>query len=105
MSKKLFIPMFVLVFGTSAAFAQGRGGGGGGAARGGGAAGAPVGGPSPQQGNQPSNSGRPDSAPTAADHKAAAAKANAADPTSTHGFKNYGQYVAANHVSEHLGIP
>jgi hypothetical protein len=29
---------------------------------------------------------------------------NAANPRDTHGFKNYGQYVAAQHVSEHLGI-
>jgi len=98
MSKKLFIPLFVLVFSISA-FAQGRGGGGG---RGGGAAG----GGSPQQGNRPSSPGKPDSLPSAnADSKAGAAKANAVDPTNTHGFKNYGQYVAANHVSEHMGIP
>ena len=29
---------------------------------------------------------------------------NAANSRDTHGFKNYGQYVAAQHVSEHLGI-
>ena len=112
MNKKLFIFLFATVFCTSAAFAQGRGGGGGGTARGGGGlGGAPVGGPSIPSGpsnpqaNRPSNLGKPDSPSAAADHKADAASAHAVDPTDTHGFKNYGQYIAANEVADRLGIP
>ena len=117
MNRKRFILLFALVFCASAAFAQGRGGGGGGAARGGGApgggiGGGPVGGASvpsnqgtPQSG-RPSNAGKPDStSSTGQDHRADAAATHAVDPKDTHGFKNYGQYVAANEVSEHLGIP
>ena len=117
MHKKLFVLLLAMVFSASAAFAQGRGGGGGGAAgggtpRGGGIGGAPVGGPAipsgpgNQQANRPSNPGKPDSPSSAsADHKADAAIAHAVDPTDTHGFKTYGQYVAANEVSERLVIP
>ena len=39
-----------------------------------------------------------------ADHKTTAST-HAADPKDPHGFKNYGQYVAAQHVAENLQIP
>jgi hypothetical protein len=112
MNKKFFVLLFMTIFSVSAFAMQGRGGGGG--ARGGGAAGgglgAPAGGPSTpsspgSQGNRPANSGKPDSATAAAAQHKSDAASHAVDPKDTHGFKNYGEYVAANHVSENLGIP
>jgi hypothetical protein len=110
MSIKLFGVLLAVMISSTSIFAmQGRGGRGGGT---------PVGGPaipsnSGAQGNRPpspgagaaqrpANPGKPES--PAADHKPDAS-AHAVDPTDTHGFKNYGEYVAANQVSENLGIP
>ena len=44
--------------------------------------------------------GKPEGAGNAADHTP-----GSAGPKDANGFKNYGQYVAAKHVSENLGIP
>jgi hypothetical protein len=95
----------VLVLVTNAA-AQGRGQGG-----------RPVGVPSTlgMSGNNPANtgqsadhrattSGKPEVAGKSADHQSQSS-ARSADPTDTHGFKTYGQYVAAQHVAENLDIP
>ena len=116
MNKKFFILLVLVALGTSAAFAQGRGGGvggvrGGGAPAGGLGGGSSVGepstpsGPASQPNNRPSNPGKPTSPSTASDHRADVASSHAVDSSDTHGFKNYGQYVAANEVSQHLGIP
>ena len=109
MNRKRFILLLALVFCASAAFAQGRGGGGGGTGRGGGAPGGAPSVPSNQgtpQSGRPSNAGKPDSTSSAGqDFRADAAATHAVDPKDTHGFKNYGQYVAANEVSQHLDIP
>jgi len=94
----------VLVLVTNAA-AQSRGQGG-----------RPAGVPSTlgMSGNHPANtgqsadhrvtpSGKPEVTGKAADHQSGSS-ARSADPTDTHGFKTYGQYVAAQHVAENLGI-
>lgn len=104
----LFSLLAIGLFIISSAFAQGRGQGSGRPAG--------IGAPSNpgSQGNRPSNpgqstdhrlenSGRPESPGKSADHKPDTS-AHAVDKTDTHGFKNYGQYVAAEHVSEHLGV-
>ena len=52
----------------------------------------------------PTNVGKSESRGASADHQANL-PAQAADPKDTHGFKNYGQYVAAQHVAENLNIP
>jgi hypothetical protein len=78
---------------TNAAFsAQGRG-----------QAGRPAGAGAPSiptvQGNRPSNPNQ------SAEHRhQPESSAHSADPTNTHGFENYGQYVAATHVAENLKI-
>jgi hypothetical protein len=50
------------------------------------------------------NSGKPEIPGNSADHQTQSS-ARSADPTDTHGFKTYGQYVAAQHVAENLSIP
>ena len=101
------------LFLSSAAFAmQGRGQGGRPTG-----VGAPSN-PGGSQGNRPLNPGPTTPASTAgADHrqdnhgnpqssgKSADHKSDSAGPKDAMGFKNYGQYVAAKHVSENLGIP
>jgi len=52
----------------------------------------------------PTNVGKPESRGVSADHQANL-PAQAVDPKDTHGFKNYGEYVAAQHVAENLNIP
>jgi hypothetical protein len=97
----------IVLFLASASFAQGRGQGSGRPAG--------VGAPSTPgiQGNRPSNpgqssdhrpanSGKPESAGKSGDHQPISTRS--ADPTDTHGFKNYGQYVAATHVAQNLMI-
>jgi hypothetical protein len=98
------LTMVLLV--TNALSAQGRGQGGRPAG---------VGAPSTSSipGNRPSNpgqstdrgsanSGKPEITGKSADHQPESSRA--ADPTDTHGFKNYGQYMAATHVAENLQI-
>ena len=60
----------------------------------------------------PTNVEKPESRGVSPDHQrgvSADHQANlptqAVDPKDTHGFKNYGQYVAAQHVAKNLNIP
>ena len=92
----------MVVFVANAAFAaQGRGQGG-----------RPAGAGAPQnpgniQGNRPANPGinKPNSAGNVGNRPETTGKPESAGPKDAGGFKNYGQYVAATHVSEHLNIP
>jgi hypothetical protein len=112
--KRMSLILVLVVIAASlsgSAFAQGRGQGGrpagGGAQSNGGVF----------PGNRPSNPG-PSNAGIGADHrpdnhgvtpqssgKSADHKPDLTGPKDSMGFKNYGQYVAAKHVSENLGIP
>jgi len=54
--------------------------------------------------HRPSNPGKPESPGVSEDHRSGASATHAVDPKDTHGFKSYGQYVAAQHVAENLKI-
>ena len=54
--------------------------------------------------HRPSNPGKPESPGVSVDHRSGASATHAVDPNNTHGFKNYGQYLAAQHVAENLKI-
>jgi hypothetical protein len=95
------LAIFTVLLLVTNAFAQGRGQGGRPAG-----VGAPSTLPSSagqSAGHRPTNSGKPD-AGQSADHQSQSS-AHSADPTDTHGFKTYGQWVAAQHVAENLSIP
>jgi len=109
--KNQFLIFLTLSLLTMPAFAQGRGGRGGGG-------GAPIGAipANPgSQGNRPSDPGffpeqrpvnpGPTTGPSIRDEHQPEASSHAVDPTDTHGFKNYGLYVAASHVSDKFDIP
>src|SRR5262245_54472962 len=54
--------------------------------------------------HRPSNPGKPDSSGVSSSHRTEP-QTQAVTPKDPHGFKNYGQYVAAGHVAENLKIP
>jgi hypothetical protein len=65
------------------------------------------------QGGRPAGVGAPSHAGKSSDHRGlnsgktgsrGKSAAHSVDPKDTHGFKNYGQYVAATHVAENLEI-
>ena len=98
MKRTVFVSFLVTVLFTVMAFAQGQR-----------PAGAGVGvkptAPGASVDHRPANVGKPQSSGVSADHKNTTSTQHAVDPKDTHGFKNYGQYVAAQHVAENLQIP
>jgi hypothetical protein len=52
-----------------------------------------------------SDSGKRDSQGVSGDHRSATSTTHTVTPKDAHGFKNYGQWVAAQHVAENLQIP
>jgi hypothetical protein len=99
---KNFLAVTVLFMSVGSSFAQGRAPATVGAPANIGTAHNPTGNVGTNPGSERSinaeNSGKPSSTPPADTGK----EANALD---TGGFKNHGQYIAAQQVSEHLGIP
>ena len=100
---KNFLAITVLFMSVGISFAQGRGPARVGAPTNMGTAHNPTGNvgttnPRSDHSSNVENSGKPSSTPSADTGKGS----NALD---TGGFKNHGQYIAAQQVSEHLGIP
>jgi|SRR5262245_14428899 len=99
----------LLLFAGSSFALQGRGQGRAGAPSTPVSAGNPNLGDGTHAGNSNAGFGKPDNAGTKANTNSVGHQSgNPNDGDSTwkvEGFKNYGQYVAAQHVSEHLGIP
>jgi hypothetical protein len=98
MKRTVFFSLLVIVLFSVMAFAQGQR-----------PAGAGVGvrpsSPGASVDHRPSTAGKPQSSGVSADHRTAPSTQHAVDPKDAHGFKNYGQYVAAQHVAENLQIP
>ena len=96
MKRTVFVCFLVIVLFNVMTFAQGQRPAGAGV-------GARPASPGASVDHRPANAGKPQSAGVSADHKTTAST-HAADPKDPHGFKNYGQYVAAQHVAENLKI-
>jgi hypothetical protein len=96
---KNFLAVIVLVMSVGSLFAQGRGPASVGAPTNMGTAHIPTGNPGTTNpgSDHSSNSGKPSSSPSDT--------GKGTDTQDTGGFKNHGQYVAAQQISEHLGIP
>ena len=54
--------------------------------------------------HRPSNPGKPELPGVSVNHRSETSTTHAVDPKDARGFKNYGQYVAAQHVAENLKI-
>jgi hypothetical protein len=98
MKRTVFLSFLVIVCFSVMASAQGQRPAGAGV-------GARPSSPGASADHRPATAGKPQSAGVSADHRTATATSHAVDPKDAHGFKNYGQYVAAQHVAENLQIP
>src|SRR5262249_17502139 len=98
MKRTVLISFLVIVLFGTMAFAQGQRPAGAGV-------GARPTSPGTSVDHRPATAGKPKPAGVSADHRTTTSAQHAVDPKDAHGFKNYGQYVAAQHVAENLQIP
>jgi len=96
MKRTILVSFLVMILFSLMTFAQGQRPAGAGA-------GVKPSSPGASVDHRPATTGKPQSAGVSADHKTTAST-HAVDPKDPHGFKNYGQYVAAQHVAENLKI-
>ena len=98
MKRTVFVSFLVIILFSVMAFAQGQRPAGAGV-------GARPASPGGSVDHRPATAGKPESSGVSADHRTATSTQHTVDPKDTHGFRNYGQYVAAQHVAENLQIP
>src|SRR5262245_15779425 len=99
MKRTILMSFSVMVLLGVSAFAQGQGHGHSGPG-----GGIRSSGPGSSHERRSSNSGKHESQGASGDHRSATSSTHTVTPKDAHGFKNYGQWVAAQHVAENLKI-